>query len=342
VKQLASKDSNGEVSIAQLVESFKADPSFAELSSKDSVLRKSLESRYLVKAPQAEGADESSQKVSVQALLLVGILFCDGDDKLRAAAFTDALHAGPKDDIARDDADLAAALVLLVQLATSWTAHFAQVSSGKNVSQTDEDEFEAKMKPVYDALVAKFLVDVYGADGKTLTRADFTGKLAGAASGYLKPSKVKEIVAEHKHALKLDALTLTGADGAKNRNFFEKIGDGVVGAAKAVGDAGANVANKTAGAFKKEEEKKEGDAPKEGGDAAKDGAAAAGEAHHEEGKTEEAKTDAPKTDAPKTEAPKTEEAKTEAPKTEAPKTEAPKAEAPKEEAPKEAKKEETA
>jgi hypothetical protein len=217
------------------------------------------------------------------------------------------------------------------------------VSSGKNVSQTDEDEFEAKMKPVYDALVAKFLVDVYGADGKTLTRADFTGKLAGAASGYLKPSKVKEIVAEHKHALKLDALTLTGADGpAKNRNFFEKIGDGVVGAAKAVGDAGANVANKTAGAFKKEEEKKEGDAPKEGGDAAKDGAAAAGEAHHEEGKTEEAKTDAPKTDAPKTEAPKTEEAKTEAPKTEAPKTEAPKAEAPKEEAPKEAKKEETA
>lgn len=48
---MASKDSNGEVSIAQLVECFKADPSFAELSAKDSVLRKSLESRYLVKAP---------------------------------------------------------------------------------------------------------------------------------------------------------------------------------------------------------------------------------------------------------------------------------------------------
>lgn len=201
----------------------------------------------------------------MQALLLVGILFCDGDDKLRAAAFTDALHCGPKDDIARDDADLAAALVLLVQIATSWTAHFAQVASGKNVSQTDEDEFEAKMQPVYDALVAKFLLDVYGADGKTLKRADFTAKLAGSGAGYLKPCKVKEIVAEHKHTLKLDGLSLTKSDGtAKNRNFFEKIGDGVVGAAKAVGDAGANVANKTAGAFKKEEEKKEGDAPKDG------------------------------------------------------------------------------
>lgn len=201
----------------------------------------------------------------MQALLLVGILFCDGDDKLRAAAFTDALHCGPKDDIARDDADLAAALVLLVQIATSWTAHFAQVASGKNVSQTDEDEFEAKMQPVYDALVAKFLVDVYGADGKTLKRADFTAKLAGAGAAYLKPCKVKEIVAEHKHTLKLDGLSLTKSDGtAKNRNFFEKIGDGVVGAAKAVGDAGANVANKTAGAFKKEEEKKEGEPPKDG------------------------------------------------------------------------------
>ena len=71
------------------------------------------------------------------------------------AAFTDALHAGPKDDIARDDAALAATLVLLVQIATSWTAHFAQVSSGKNVSQTDEDEFEAKMKPVHEALVRR-------------------------------------------------------------------------------------------------------------------------------------------------------------------------------------------
>jgi hypothetical protein len=55
----------------------------------------------------------------------VGVLFADGDDKTKASAFADAVNSDA--ELKRDDADLAAAVVLLAQLATSWTHHFAQV-----------------------------------------------------------------------------------------------------------------------------------------------------------------------------------------------------------------------
>jgi len=68
----------------------------------------------------------------VQALLLVGVLYSEGDDKTRASAFADAVNSDA--ELNRDDADLAAAIVLLVQLATSWTHHFAQVNADKSPS----------------------------------------------------------------------------------------------------------------------------------------------------------------------------------------------------------------
>jgi hypothetical protein len=60
VKKLVNADSKGEVSIAQLIEAFKDAPSFNDLKVKDSVLRKSLASTYLVKEAQLENADENT------------------------------------------------------------------------------------------------------------------------------------------------------------------------------------------------------------------------------------------------------------------------------------------
>ena len=131
VKKLVNADSKGEVSIAQLTEAFKDAPSFSDLKDKASILRKSLASRYLVQEAQLENADENTQKVSVQALLLVGVLFADGDDKTKAGAFADAVNSDA--ELNRDDADLAAAVVLLVQLATSWTVHYALVQNDKPI-----------------------------------------------------------------------------------------------------------------------------------------------------------------------------------------------------------------
>jgi hypothetical protein len=81
------------------------------------------------------------------------------------------------------------------------------------------DEYEVKMKPVYDAIVAKFQVDVFGADAKTSKRADAVAKLGSSASHYLKADKLKETVAEQKKALKLESLTLS-KEQPKDRNIF--------------------------------------------------------------------------------------------------------------------------
>ena len=77
------------------------------------------------------------------------------------------------------------------------------------------------MKPVYDAIVAKFLGDVFGGvEVKTSKRQAVVDKLAGSASHYLKADKLKETVAEQKKTLKLENLSLAKQDHTKDRNIF--------------------------------------------------------------------------------------------------------------------------
>jgi hypothetical protein len=121
------------------------------------------------------------------------------------------------------------------------------------------------MQPLYNELFDKFLDDIFGKNEK-LSKADFTKKIS--KSDYINNEDLRKLIAEKKKAKDLGGLTLSKSkfEPKKDPNFFESVGQGFV-------DVGSKIGSTVSAPFKSEE-KKEGEAPKDGATApATDGAA---------------------------------------------------------------------
>lgn len=114
VKRLIFEDDKNEITINQLIESFKDCPAFAnELSYEGSDLRQVLLSKYLQKSgnplpeieidlsnPNGKEAhlnEQNRQKIWVTGLLLLGILYCPASDYTRAISFFEIVQEGLND-----------------------------------------------------------------------------------------------------------------------------------------------------------------------------------------------------------------------------------------------------
>lgn len=142
VKRLVFEEDNEQVSVGVLKASFKGCPTFADIEVEGSTLRKMITSKYLEKESQSEGSNVNDHKISVKALLLLGILYCEGDKQSKASAFYDVIQPDLKEDIPCNDADLKALYPLVLQLATSYISYFAYTATGKRVSEEDVDKYE--------------------------------------------------------------------------------------------------------------------------------------------------------------------------------------------------------
>jgi hypothetical protein len=100
------EEDHEQVSLSVLRLSFRGNRIFADLNVEGSLLRKMVTSKYLEKEDQAEGTVVDNHKISVKALLLLGILYCKADAHQKASAFYDVIQGDLKEEIPCNDGDL--------------------------------------------------------------------------------------------------------------------------------------------------------------------------------------------------------------------------------------------
>jgi hypothetical protein len=89
VKRLVTEADDDQVSIAQLIVSFDGNSHFDDLKVSTSHTYQWITSKYLVKKKQPEDIKPEQHKVWVNALMLLGILFCKASSNTKASAFYD-------------------------------------------------------------------------------------------------------------------------------------------------------------------------------------------------------------------------------------------------------------
>jgi hypothetical protein len=77
------------------------------------------------KEPEPD-SDPMSRKVHVNKLLLLGLLYCQGDHKEKTHAFYDILQDSFQDHISASDKELLWAYVLLLKLSSFWVHKWAK------------------------------------------------------------------------------------------------------------------------------------------------------------------------------------------------------------------------
>jgi hypothetical protein len=77
--------------MSQFAESFKDAIGFKDVTREGSMLRIMLTSEYLSTSPTPENAEEGSKKINVSMLMCLGIMYCCGTAKAKAAAFYDVV-----------------------------------------------------------------------------------------------------------------------------------------------------------------------------------------------------------------------------------------------------------
>ena len=145
------------VSLRQLQESFKGDSRWEDLENEESLLVQCLRSEYL-------RDDDNKEEINLNALLLLGILLCAGDPKLKVRIFYDILQDNLQPLISATDKDFKVNFFKLMELATKFVyemeplSQMGRATETKDISKIDED--------VFDTMKEEFLDEVYGTHSK--------------------------------------------------------------------------------------------------------------------------------------------------------------------------------
>eukprot|EP00347_Sterkiella_histriomuscorum_P004742 403359281 len=171
------------VSLAQLQYAFKDDKKWSDLYDEHSNLVQILKSEYF--------RDENlHNEINLQALILWGLLLCNGDAALKARVFYDVLQDNLQETISANDKDFPENFDKLMHLATSMVYEYEHefyngpVRFSDNITDTLLEEIRED-----------FLDQVYGARAK-LTRKDYMEFISTKQNWIFNPSQIRKRIDE--------------------------------------------------------------------------------------------------------------------------------------------------
>jgi hypothetical protein len=139
------------VSHGALVHTFKQNPTWADLASKQSQL-----SQFLYSTCKD---DIKPEMLSVQKLMILGILWCEGDDQEKAVQFFELLQGRQDSRIAANDKDFKPNLYMLFDFATEIVFENEHLIMGTSRSVTKRQTKKAKEQ--YEEFAEEFLDEVF-------------------------------------------------------------------------------------------------------------------------------------------------------------------------------------
>ncbi|CDW76938.1 UNKNOWN [Stylonychia lemnae] len=213
VKRLVFEGDQDQITLRQLIESFKDNNSFhTELSTEGSELRSIFLSKYLKKpqmksllgldgknqAPQKISeqslADQNDLKIWVTGLLMLGILYCQGSARVKANVFFEILQKELNSDITHQDQEFITFYPIYLQYATSLPYHFTAIRLGKELDEDKEKDEEEELETIYDSIKEELIDLIYGTYNNKVSRSEFIDKLSGSLWRYLDANELRKIL----------------------------------------------------------------------------------------------------------------------------------------------------
>jgi hypothetical protein len=121
--------------------------------------------------------NESDQEMSIQYLLLLGVLYCSGSNEEKSRVFYDILQDGLQDSISANDKDIKSCFGRLIEMPTAnlhrWCSDFGDPDMlFGTIEEFNKDKYKRQWKEVIEAIQEKFLDDVFDVNSK-IPREDF-------------------------------------------------------------------------------------------------------------------------------------------------------------------------
>ena len=176
------------VSFAQLKYAFKDDKKWADLQDENSLLVEILKSEFFED-------EDTTGELSLQSLLLWGVLLCAGDARLKARVFYDILQDSLQDSISASDKDFPESFSKLIGLATKLVYRYED-EYGESRRESKLDSEQAVTDDLLDQIKEDFLDNVYGAQAK-LYREEYLAILSTKENWIFNPDQIRQKVRQH-------------------------------------------------------------------------------------------------------------------------------------------------
>lgn len=185
------------ISIRQLQFTFARDvEDFESLTNTDS------EFYQIITSPVFQ-SEETEGELSIQYLLLFGLLYCQGTNDDKAKVFYDVLQDGLQDTISAKDKDIQDCFGRMIEIATAWIHKWSQELGEADVKDKDvvpslnkTDDNAEKWSAAIETIQEKFLDDVFDVHSK-MDRKDFIKQVATKQAWLFKPDQIrKQIIIE--------------------------------------------------------------------------------------------------------------------------------------------------
>ena len=183
------------ISIRQLQFAFTRDfEDFDDLNNPDSQLYK------IFTSPEFKG-EESDEEMSIQYLLLLGLLYCQGTNEEKTKVFYDVLQDGLQEYISANDKDLKDCFGRLVEMGTAnihkWTIMYGDytITKGINPKLEKNGDTNDQWKEAINNIQEKFLDDVFDVNSK-IPRDEFIKSVSYKQNFLFKPAEMKKLIIE--------------------------------------------------------------------------------------------------------------------------------------------------